>query len=196
MAKSTNNNSKKNSTTETSSSLAPFIAYHEEVLQNSLKVKAGDKETAVFDTIQNCSGGILIIPDLKTSTDDEGLTLQVGEKKVLTTEYDIPTINRHRRGLLTAMKKESRLYPNLPQLLNLESPEAELPLDVSIHNPPAAVLRDTKGVGGQITLPPNSFDKKLYEVIKEGEESTRKLVRQAQNNPYSEEQLQLVREDV
>lgn len=176
------------------SGLEKFIAYHQEVLQNSLKVKAGDKDKAVFDTVLNCSGGILIIPDLKSNTDEEGLTLQVGERKVLTTEYDIPTINRHRKGLLQSMKIESRIYPGLPQLLNLESPETEFPIDVSSHQPLAESLRETKGVGGQHSLPPNAFDKRLFEVIKEDIASRDKLVNQSQNLPYSAEQLEFVKD--
>lgn len=190
MAKSKKETSK-TSTGETinKSVLKDLISFHDKTVEASKKISAGDKDNPIFNVVLNCSGGWLLIPDLKGDKDDDGFAMQAGDLRILSTEYETLTINKHRRGLLAAMTKKSKVFPDLPQLLCLESEDTILPFEVKAVKSKAEILRDQHGEGGQLRLKPNMFDVKLRDINAAEIKAEEALRRNSRNQVHSDDVL-------
>lgn len=169
--------------------LKNLIAFHEKTVEASKKISAGDKDNPIFNVVLNCSGGWLLIPDLKGDKDDDGFAMEAGDLRILSTEYETLTINKHRRGLIAAMTKKSKVFPDLPQLLCLESEDTPLPFDVKAVKSKAEILRDQQGEGGQLRLKPNMFDVKLRDITAAEIKTAEALSRNSRNQVHSDDVL-------
>lgn len=129
---------------------------------------AGSKRPRVR-FVANTSGGLLIIPDLRSAGQDgEGLALQPGEKIDLLQLFEAREINKS-VGLVRAMKKTST-NNNLSLLVEIESLDDPLP-EGAIVKP----LVEKHKPGDRFEDEPNEYDDKLAEDLRKEEERNDKL---------------------
>lgn len=167
-----------------------FIDKHNELLNLARTTKASDVTTAAIDNILNTSGGPLLIPTLKNPGEDYGFKLEIGERSILSSLFDVKIINQNKKGLIDAATKPSDIFPGLPMLMFLESADTIVPYDFSKVKSISQHLRETGGVGARLKAAPNVFDKKYRKMLKDEEEEIENLMNNSKNTGgYSQEEL-------
>ena len=134
--------------------------YSEEIVEkNKLDIK----------TIKNITGTILIISDLRTEIDPDGLALQPNEEMDITIHFEPKEINRSRR-LKEAVDNK---YIAVIERPSMPGKVAEVP-DVAVKN--------LHPDGDIWTAPYNELDKKYEEVLANEEKMNKRQSQEARRN--------------
>lgn len=124
--------------------------------------------------IGNTYGGLLLIPDLRSDTEPEGIALQPGEKVDLLQMFTPEQINRC-RSLNKLVEKKSPLN-GLSFITVLDSLDDDLP-----HNAVVKPLIEREGIedGSTIKAPRNQYDDQLDDIYQKEDDRNEKLKQQA-----------------
>lgn len=130
---------------------ADLIIHDDPNMADSAALMTGNKPR--FRYIANTSGGLYVIPDLRSETEPEGISLQAGEKLDLLQFFTVQQINRCSSMIMATQRlSESNNLPFITVLNSLEDPLPEGAIVVPMGLRVAA--------GTVIEAEPNVFDDK------------------------------------
>lgn len=158
--------------------LKEILQYHNDKIKAANNIVIGNKVDSAFDWIANTSGGQMMLPDFRARDLDpssqELIVLQPGEIVNLLTMFEPISINRNRKGLLTAAKMKSNLHKDLPAITFIEHGDIEFPFSLEIDG--IVKVAVAQGLGRIEDPGYNEYDIKLQKDYDKEEKANQKLL--------------------